>query len=331
MSLDKKDAQTKKCPFCAELILKESSVCEHCGSLLSKSIKKPASKRSKKKIFLFAFFIILLVFIAGFAIFIKKGFEKREVVSEDSLIDANYYFCAFTRKYKNDLAEMKLLGNVKLIREGAEKFTTLFDRAGFKTETYMLTEKGDVWNKTVYVFRDRVFPYGALWYEKSDKLRQRIFFRFDNNCNVIEERKNFQSNVLDKNSEFSDNTSISNSYEYDSKGNKTVWKNNNVFKILDKYNRSGRLIEGSYIDFMLGGEVSKTIYKSYDSKGNVLETETHFYKGKGAGKTTTKYEYEYDENGNWIKKTEVSFTQLLENRNMGGEEAVVTEREIEYY
>ena len=202
---------------------------------------------------------------------------------------------------KNDLAELKLNGKIKSIREipyeAVEKFGEVVkeDVLGIVNENLQIT------------FNDKGNKLEENWFNPDGSLSLKYTYKYDDKGNQIEE------NSFDADGSLS----FKYTYKYDDKGNKIELNGFNPdgrlsSKSTYKYDDKDNLIEvNSDLD-------SKFTYK-YDDKGNKIEQNWFTTDGSLFSKWT--YKYTYDQQDNWTQKIIYDVEKPIR----------IVERTIEYY
>ena len=210
---------------------------------------------------------------------------------------------------KNDLAELKLNGKVKSIREipykAVEKFGEVvkgdalgfeqilqitFNEKGNKIESNSFNSDGSLSFKYTYKYDDKGNQIESNSFNPDGSLSFKYTCKYDDKGNQIEENSfNPDGNLVDKYT-----------YKYDDKGNKIE---------LNYFNSDGSLFLKS---------TSK-----YDDKGNEIERNSFISDVNLDDKYT--YKYTYDQQGNWIQQIAYKVKNGVEKPSR------IVERTIEYY
>ena len=237
---------------------------------------------------------------------------------------------------KNDLAELKLNGKVKSIREipyeAVEKFGEVvkgdalailgenqqitFNDKGNKIEENWFNSDGSLFSKYTYKYDDKGNKIESISFNSDGRLSSKSTYKYDDKGNKIE-----------KNSFNSDGSLSSKlTYKYDDKDNliEVNWSNPDGSlnsKYTYKYDDKGNKIEQN--SFKPNISLSYKLTYKYDDKGNEIEINSFNSDGNLDDKYT--YKYTYDQQGNWIQK----ISYVVEN---GVEKpSQIVERTIEYY
>ena len=237
---------------------------------------------------------------------------------------------------KNDLAELKLNGKVKSIREipyeAVEKFGEVvrgdalailgenqqitFNDKGNKIEENWFNSDGSLFSKYTYKYDDKGNKIEQNSFNPDGSLSFKSTYKYDDKGNKIESNSFNSDGSLD--SKYT--------YKYDDKGNEIERNIFNPdgrlsFKLTYKYDDKGNIIEEN--SFNLDGSLdSKYTYK-YDDKGNIIEENSFISDVNLADKYT--YKYTYDQQGNWIQQIAYKVKNGVEKPSQ------IVERTVEYY
>ena len=237
---------------------------------------------------------------------------------------------------KNDLAELKLKGKIKSIREipyeAVEKFGEVvkgdaldgfgenlqitFNEKGNKLEENFFNSDGSLNSKYTYKYDDKGNKIELNSFNSDGRLSSKLTYKYDDKGNIIELNSFNPDGKLD----------FKLTYKYDDKGNQIE---SNYFnsdgslnsKYTYKYDDKGNQIESNYFnsDGML---YYKNTYK-YDDKGNKIEKNLLNSDINLDDKYT--YKYTYDQQGNWIQQIAYEVKNGIEKPSQ------IVERTIEYY
>ena len=211
---------------------------------------------------------------------------------------------------KNDLAELKLNGKVKSIREipyeAVEKFGEVAkgDALDIIGENLQITfnEKGNKLEENSF--------------NSDGSLNSKYTYKYDDKGNKIE------SNLFNSDGRFSGMLT----YKYDDKGNQIEANSFNsdgslFSKYTYKYDDKGNQIEKNY--FNSDGRLFYKYTYKYDDKGNKIESNLLNSDVNLDDKYT--YKYTYDQQGNWIQRIAYKVKNGVEKPSQ------IVERTIEYY
>ena len=176
-------------------------------------------------------------------------------------------------------------------------------------------------------------PLVIEYYYKNGKLNKNTFRFFKNNKEILKDNSSNYTDYI-----YNKNTTISNTYAYNSKTNKYLLIKKTEEKLDDKQNviQIKSMDKNGNINLITNYEYknNKVLNKSsvsgeysykYDQKGNLIED---ILKTKSYN-IITKYSYIYDTNGNWIEKSK--FTLNPSNAKSKPTLIYRTKRTIEYY
>ena len=210
---------------------------------------------------------------------------------------------------KNDLAELKLNGKVKSIREipykAVEKFGEVVkgDALGFE-QILQIT------------FNEKGNKIESNSFNSDGSLSFKYTYKYDDKGNIIESNS------------FNPDGSLSFKYtcKYDDKGNQIESNSFNpdgnlVDKYTYKYDDKGNKIELNY--FNSDGSLFLKSTSKYDDKGNEIERNSFISDVNLDDKYT--YKYTYDQQGNWIQQIAYKVKNGVEKPSR------IVERTIEYY
>jgi hypothetical protein len=244
-------------------------------------------------------------------------------------------------KQKNDWSDMKLIGNIKTIKETdygvkqeiLETFgdiqpsvliasrTYTFNAVGNITEYNSYYANGDLNRKSIYTYDSLGHAIENSSYNKKDILVTKTTYEYDSAGNLEEEKsfndvgnltgeiiRNYDANgnCIEKNSFNPDGKLVSKSTsQYDGYGDITEHK---------EYNKKGK-------------EIFNFTFK-YDGNKNIVEKSVFDARGGIVGQIV--YYYSFDKNGNWIQKI-TFFMDLSQNTATRNDvPQSITKREIEY-
>jgi len=236
---------------------------------------------------------------------------------------------------KNDLAELKLNGKVKSIREipykAVEKFGEVvkgdalgfeqilqitFNEKGNKIESNSFNSDGSLSFKYTYKYDDKGNIIESNSFNSDGSLSFKYTYKYDDKGNQIESNS------------FNPDGSLSFKYtcKYDDKGNQIESNSFNpdgnlVDKYTYKYDDKGNKIELNY--FNSDGSLFLKSTSKYDDKGNEIERNSFISDVNLDDKYT--YKYTYDQQGNWIQQIAYKVKNGVEKPSR------IVERTIEYY
>ena len=237
---------------------------------------------------------------------------------------------------KNDLAELKLNGKVKSIREipykAVEKFGEVakgdaldiigenlqitFNEKGNKLEENWFNPDGRLFSKYTYKYDDKGNKLEENSFNSDGSLNSKYTYKYDDKGNKIE------SNLFNSDGRFSGMLT----YKYDDKGNQIEANlfnsDGSLFsKYTYKYDDKGNQIEKN--SFNSDGRLFYKYTYKYDDKGNKLEENLLNSDVNLDDKYT--YKYTYDQQGNWIQRIAYKVKNGVEKPSQ------IVERTIEYY
>lgn len=264
-----------------------------------------------------------------------------------------------SQQHKNDWQEEKLKGRVKSVRHiqySAEMKNGKIVKGEINDDEYSFGEYGYATNYLI-LFNTDGNIVKKNHYRPDGTTHSQYSYKYDNKRNKIEEHSRYEDylnieyysyNYKNQLIKIKDNQTIY-TISYDDRNNTSIEKQQNGdYRIFNKYNNDGKIIEKIEWD-NYNQIISSTFYK-YDNKGNNIEKyvigDPHILSYKDTFKydqynnpieetrikvhfegdteiSKNNYLYEYDKYGNWIQQIEYS--------DLCPYPCSITERSIEYY